>query len=101
MVQAIENRTDLDGVVVARVPHPELPDYDILDVDVTDAKPVEGVADLLSSRIGSRIALNVRRSLLPPGPVEGQRLRSRAYLGGPGAIFAEQDPTPGDFSLAP
>lgn len=101
MVQVVENRTDLEGVVVGRAPHPELADYDVLDVDVQEAKPVEGMADLLSSRVGSRIALNVRRSLLPAGPIEGQRLHSRAYLGGPGAIFADKDPSPGAFSLAP
>lgn len=100
MVQVVENRTDLGGVVVSRAPHPELDDFDVLGLEVDDAAPVEGVADLLSARVGSQIELNVRRSQLPDGPIEQQRLRVRAYLGGPGAIFAEPDPPEGRFSVS-
>jgi hypothetical protein len=42
--------------------------------------------------VGSRVKLNVKRSLLPTGPIETQQIRFRAYLRGPDAIFAEPDP---------
>jgi hypothetical protein len=60
---------------------------------------VEGYADLLSQRVGSSIEIAVKRELLGSAPVEGARLRCRAYLGGPGAILAEPDPAPGSFSI--
>jgi hypothetical protein len=101
MVQVVENRTDIEGVVRARLPHPALDTFDVLQVEVTAARPVEGVADILSSRLGSVIELNVKRSLLPGDDISGHRIRCRAYVGGPGEIFAESDPAPDRFSITP
>jgi hypothetical protein len=100
MVQVVENRTDIEGVIRSRSPHPTLDAFDVLQVEVKAAQPVEGFADLLSSRVGSVVDLNVKRSLLPDD-ISGHRIRCRAYLGGPGEIFAEPDPHPDRFSIAP
>src|SRR5437867_2867244 len=99
MAQVIENRTQIDGTITSRVRHPTLRDYDVLGIDVDAAAPVEGVADLLSSRVGSRIDVAVKRDLLPGGSLVGKRLRSRVYVGGPGSILAEPFPTQGAFTV--
>jgi hypothetical protein len=99
MVDVIPNRTEIEGEIRSRRDHPSLSDFDLVELDLKDAKPIEGFADLLSSRVGSTIEIAVKRSLLSSEPVEGARLRCRARLGGPGAIFAETDPEPGTFSL--
>ncbi|ORA24409.1 hypothetical protein BST13_34180 [Mycobacterium aquaticum] len=91
MVQVAENRTDIEGAIRSRTPHPSLNSYDVLAVAVDGARPVEGYADLLSARVGSVLDLNVKRSLLPDGDIDGWRITCRAYMGGPGEIFAEAD----------
>jgi hypothetical protein len=91
MVQVVENRTDIEGGVRSRAPHPSLNSYDVLAVAVDDAWPVEGYADLLSARVGSVLDLNVKRSLLPDDDIGGWRIKCRAYMGGPGEVFAEAD----------
>lgn len=101
MVQVIENRTDIEGVIRSRSAHPTLEAFDVLEVEVKAAQPVEGYADLLSSRVRSVIELNVKRSLLSAGDIDGWRIRCRAYVGGPGEIFAEPDPPPDRFSVSP
>ena len=92
MVQAIENRTDLEGIVAGRAPDPDREAYELLDVDVEQAASVEGYADLLSSRAGGRVAVSVRRELLPDGSLDGARVRLRARLAGPGVVMADSDP---------
>src|SRR4029453_1750027 len=52
IVQAIENLTLLSGTVLARKPHPKLPDYDVVTLQVDGAEPVEGKANLLRERAG-------------------------------------------------
>ena len=99
MVSVIPNRSDIEGDILSRSLHPSLSDFDLLELELRSAKPVEGFADLLSSRAGSKVEIAVKRQLLGTSPVEGARLRCRAYLGGPGAIFAEPDPAPGVFSV--
>ncbi|OBC13756.1 hypothetical protein A5784_30955 [Mycobacterium sp. 852013-50091_SCH5140682] len=99
MVQVVENRTDIEGGIRSRAPHPTLDSYDVLAVAVDDARPVEGYADLLSARVGSVLDLNVKRTLLPDGDIGGWRVRCRAYVAGPGEIFAESDAD--RFSVSP
>ena len=64
MSQAIENLTQLVGTIVARQPHPQLGDYDIVTLDVERAEPVEGKANLVAAASGSRIEVTIRRALL-------------------------------------
>lgn len=89
MVQVVENRTDLEGVVLSRGPDHERAGYDVLDLDVRRATPVQGYADLLSSRVGEHLAISVKRDLLPAGQFERATVRCRARLAGPGVVLAE------------
>lgn len=97
-MQGIENKTELVGTILSRAPHPELPDYDVLAVRVESAKPVEGVADLLSSTVGSELAVTVRRALLDHTAQPGATIRSRAKRTPEGAM-AEKFPEPGVFAI--
>jgi hypothetical protein len=101
MVQVIENRTDLEGVVASRSPDPDRPDYDVLDVDVARATPVEGYADLLSGRAGSRVPVSVRREHLSTEPIVGAGIQMRARLAGPGVVIADGDPATLSVTPAP
>jgi hypothetical protein len=92
MVQVVPNRTEIEGTVVSRSAHPTLKDFDLLEVDVERAAQVPGFSDLISSNFGSRIQVAVRRDLLPSGPIEGAHIHGRAWVGGPGALFAEPLP---------
>ena len=68
MVQGIENLTALVVRVFEVSPHPSLGDWDQWDVEIVTATPIEGVADLLSQRVGERLPIAVPRQ---------QRLTSR------------------------
>ncbi len=89
MVQVVENRTDLEGVVLSRATDRERAGYDIVDIEVRRATPVNGYADLLSSRVDGHLALTVKRDLLPGGQLKGSAIRCRAFLAGPGVVLAE------------
>jgi hypothetical protein len=97
-MQGIENRTDLMGTIVSRQPHPELADYDVLGVRVQEARPVDGVADLLSSTVGSELSVTVRRALLDHNAQPGATIRSRAKRTPEGAM-ADTYPEPGGFAI--
>jgi hypothetical protein len=101
MSQVIPNRTDLQGMVLARRSHPTLPGFDLLAVEVRSATPVPGQADLLSRHVGTTIELAVRHTLLPRGDVKGWGIRCRAYMAGPGVFRVETDPSPDEFALDP
>ncbi|KUN84211.1 hypothetical protein [Streptomyces griseoruber] len=99
MVQAIENRTALTVRLVAAAPHPRLNGWDLLAVDVLDAQPVPGYADLLARQVGHRLGLAVpsdRVAGLAPGTV----IRLRARLAG-GEALADKRPEPGTFVIEP
>ena len=90
MVQVVPNTTDLEGVVTSHAPHPQLPGFDLLVVQIERATPVPGVADLLSQRLGAPLDILAPRDHVPPG-ISGQRIRFRAQLAGPGVV--RLDPT--------
>jgi hypothetical protein len=98
-VQAIENLTLLSGKVLARKPHPELPDYDVVTLQVDGAEPVEGKASLLRERAGGAVELTVRRALLGSAQKD-DRLRCRAKLTPDGAM-CEPHPAAGNFEVTP
>jgi hypothetical protein len=68
-------------------------------LEVLDAEPVPGKADLLSSRAGQRLAVAVRHDLLD-GVAPGAVLRLRAKLH-QGEAMAEPHPGPADFGVEP
>ncbi|KOV59419.1 hypothetical protein ADL01_36035 [Streptomyces sp. NRRL WC-3618] len=99
MVQAIDNRTDLTVRLVRKGPHPRLADWDRAEVDVLDAEPVVGYADLMSRNVGQRLLLAVPRQLLADA-VPGATVRARAGLAS-GEAMAESRPAPGTFAVEP
>ena len=76
MVQGIDNLTRIDGQIMARSQHPALADYDLLEVRIDAAAPVEGRADLLSQFVGQTLGFSARRDRLGigwrPHPLPGQ-----------------------------
>lgn len=99
MVQVADNLTEVVVRVVGVSAHPRLEDWDKLEVEVVEAAPVEGRADLLSQRLGQRLPMSVRHELavdLAPGSV----LTCRAKLHA-GEVMAEPHPLPGAFSVQP
>ncbi len=85
MVSAPDNLTRLGGPLVARRPHPQLPDWELVLLDVQEAEPVPGRADLLSRRLGERLEVAV------PGAVLGaaaprDHLEVRARLTARGVV---------------
>lgn len=99
MVQAIENLTALTTRLISAGPHPRLQGWDRATVDVVDAHPVAGYADLLSRRVGQRLELAVPSPLMA-GLVPGTSIRLRARLVG-GEAMAEKQPLAGTFATQP
>lgn len=66
VVSSVDNRSRLRGVVAGRAPHPSLPEFDVLEVDVDETAQVDERPDLLASTVGSRVLVTVDRSLLDP-----------------------------------
>lgn len=83
--------------MLARKPHPRLPDYDVLTVQVDRAEAVEGKANLLAARSGGPVEVSVRRALLGAMPADA-RLRCRAKLTPDGAM-CEPHPDAGEFEI--
>ncbi|GGZ83883.1 hypothetical protein ACFOOM_15015 [Streptomyces echinoruber] len=100
MVQAVDNRTDLTTRLVRAEPHPRLAGWDQAEVDVLDAEPVAGYADLLSRNVGQRLLLAVPSGLLAEA-VPGSTIRARARLAASGEAMAEKRPAPGTFTVEP
>ncbi|MEV6212571.1 hypothetical protein [Kitasatospora sp. NPDC051914] len=100
MVQAAENRTDLTARLVGAGPHPRLAGWDRAEVDVLDAEPVAGYADLLSGNAGQRMLLAVPSGLLADA-APGSTIRARARLAASGEAMAEKRPAPGTFAVEP
>jgi hypothetical protein len=98
MVQGRENLTRIVGRIVHRTRHNRLPDWDLVRVELTDATPVAGVADVLSARRGSVVDLAVRRALLGDA-CGGAVLRCRAKATADGAM-CEPWPADGDFAIS-
>lgn len=99
MVQVRENLTELEGEIVAREPHPRLPDFDDVVVKVERAEPADGKPDLLSPAAGQELRVAVRRDLLG-GAGPGARVRLRAARTSSGDAMAEPDPAPEHFSVS-
>ena len=83
MVQVVENRTDLEGVVKSQTP--QATGVVVLVVAVERATPVPGVADLLSQRVGSSLDVTAPADRVP-SDLTDQRIRFRARLAGPGVV---------------
>lgn len=82
---------------MSRQPHPRLPDYDLVTVDVENAEPVEGKANLLGDTAGTRIDVAFRRALLGAA-APGARVHFRAKRTMDGAM-SEPHPEEGHFRV--
>lgn len=99
-MQVIENLTRLRGRILGRAPHPARAGYDLLTLQVDEAQPVEGKADLLGRHAGGRLDVAVRSELLPEGAVTpGAQVDLRAKMTPDGAL-AEPHPEPGNFTVS-
>ena len=98
MVQVRENLTQLEGTIAGRSPHPSLPDFDVVDLHVEQASPVEDKPDLVHAAPGTVLPVVVRRELAERAS-EGARVRLRAARTSSGEVMAEPHPAPDDFSV--
>jgi hypothetical protein len=105
------NLTVLSGTILARRPHPVMPDWDVVVLAVDATSPVPGMRDLVgpnlpraadgaeSGESSPEAAVTVRRELLgEAGP--GWHLTCRVKLT-PGGPLAEPHPADSDYRLAP
>ena len=96
MVSAPDNLTRLAGPLVERRPHPRLPDWELVVLDVQEVEPVPGRADLLSRRLGERLEVAVPRAVLGgTGPPDHLSVRARLTARGVMAEPARTDPPRG------
>lgn len=99
-MQVIENLTRLRGRLLGRVPHPARAGYDLLTMQVHDAQPVEGKADLLGRHAGATLDVAVRSELLGDAALTpGSQVDLRAKMTPDGAL-AEPHPEPGNFTIS-
>ena len=87
MVAPVANLTRLTGTLRGRRPHPDLPGWELVGLDVQEAEPVHGRADLLSRRRGETLEVAVPSTVLV-GAEPGSRLSVRARLT-PRGVMAE------------
>lgn len=99
MVQGIENLTALVVRVFDVSAYPSLVDWDQWDVEIVTAAPIEGVADLLSQRVGERLPMAVPRELAADVAL-GSLVACRARLN-VGEVMIEPHPDPADFTVLP
>lgn len=99
MVQGIENLTALVVRVFEVSAHPSLDDWDQWDAEIVTATPLEGLADLLSQRVGERLPIAVPRELAA-GVTPGSLVACRARLN-LGEVMVEPHADPTDFTILP
>lgn len=93
MVSAPDNLTHVAGRLLTRRPHPQLPDWELVLLEVQQVEPVPGRADLLSGRLGACLELAVPGAALgAAAPHEQLSLRARLT---PRGVMAEAHPPPG------
>ena len=86
MVSAPDNLTRLAGPLLERRPHPQLPDWELVVLDVQEVEPVPGRADLLSRRLGERLEVAVPGAVLAGGSQDHLDVRARLT---PRGVMAE------------
>ncbi len=77
MVSAPDNLTRLAGPLVERRPHPQLPEWELVLLDVEEVEPVPGRADLLSRRLGERLEVAVPGAVLAAAAPDHLDVRAR------------------------
>ena len=82
---------------MSRQPHPRLPDYDLVTIDVERAEPVEGKANLLGDTAGKMVDVAFRRALIGSA-IAGTRVQFRAKRTMDGAM-SEPHPEADHFRI--
>lgn len=88
MVQAVENRTDIAGRIQAMRADPERPGYRIVTLEVHNAAPVEGYANMFSAAPGTRLDVLVADDQAQ-GMAPGKSVRCRIRRHGPATVFGD------------
>lgn len=88
MVQAVENRSDIEGRVLAIKADETRPEHRLITIAVGAVTPVEGYPNLFASIPGSSIDVILPADLATPLKVGGT-VRCRIRRTGPSAVFAE------------
>jgi hypothetical protein len=88
MVQAIENRSDVEGRIVAIKAAKADPEHRLVTIAVGAVTAVEGYPNLFASTSGSSIDVILPAHLATPLKVGGM-VRCRIRRTGPTAVFAE------------
>ena len=88
MVQAIENRADIEGRVVAIKPDTERPRHSLVTIEVGAVKSVEGYPNMFGKSSGSPLVVilpaNLAKSLKA-----GATVHCRVRRAGPAAVIGE------------
>ncbi|WP_187454080.1 hypothetical protein [Hymenobacter sp. BT491] len=90
MVQIIENRSRVTGIVQDIQEQTELPDFVRLTVQVATVQPVTGFADLLSRQSPATAEVLARRSSLPTG-LPGKRVEMTVRMAPMAKLFLQDD----------
>jgi hypothetical protein len=88
MVQVIENRADIAGRIQSVRADPERPGYRLVTIEVHNAAPVEGYANMFSSAAGTRLDVLVaddQAQAMAPG----KSVRCRIRRSGPMTVFGD------------
>ena len=85
MVQVVENRSTLSGLVQRVEPAGSAVE---ITLRVDGAEPVPGVANLLEGTVGETITLTLPAGADDAPPQPGERIRCEARLAGPQRFFA-------------
>jgi hypothetical protein len=88
MVQAIENRADIEGRILAIKPDAARPEHRLVTIEVGAATPVEGYPNLFASTSGSSLDVILPAHLAAPLKIDTM-VRCRIRRAGPNAVFAE------------
>jgi hypothetical protein len=88
MVQAIENRADVEGRILALKPDTARPKHTLVTVEVSAANPVQGYPNLFARTTGSPLEVILPAHLAIPLKI-GAMVRCRIRRASPTAVFAE------------
>jgi hypothetical protein len=86
MTSVMENESRLEGRVLSRGPHPSVPRWDTLVVEVSAADPVDDHAHLLGETVGHQVTLVANRDELPAGDLTGWGFAGFVRLAGPEVV---------------
>jgi hypothetical protein len=90
MVQVIENRAALRGLVESVAPHPTLQGYSTITVTPTEVADVAGFPNLFASNAPRSIVMHVQSDRIDQlGLAAGDEISAQIRLAGPQNVFAD------------